>query len=795
MESYDCIAELIALDVPPKSVKLAGVVEVEDLETQDSTSNPLKGFEQKAKLADLACLKLSLRGSGKQSEIQIKPEFIDFGGAILPHKPYEGKLALTNGGEAPVDVAWADVSSEEVSIKFAPMQTSIAPGASIEVAYCVEAHKLCRFNVNAPLMVDHGPEDGFLLNLAANVIGPSVKLEQTEIDFGLLGVRETKAQEITFTNMSDIAAEWALREFVKAGKKEIEDKGQREKEISDTCTISFDPDHGVLAAHESCTVSIVCATGRMPQRLRTFVACDLKEGESQFCRVRGEVQAPKVNLSDTAIDLETVYITVPEVRTLKLTNLSNSIARFEWSETTSTPEASLPYVVAFEPEAGEIPSKGERKIKFTFVGRRPQRINSLFACDIEGMRLPLGFQLSALAKGLIVLYDVVDLKDDDDEDDDEYVAQADGAGESSGTAKQDSGVSRRGSDTKLPVLDFGAAHPIFTRKTMMLTMENHSAIPTTFNLRMKSFPAPAPSEEGQMEGGDFDGIVAQNASLHEMSSAKKAAKKLKRSLILLGNEHEATQQFFSKDGRNYIKDKIYRDEDKSVLREGRGVAFKISPATGDLPPWGKVTVQITHYNDMAGNYRDELISEIEGLPPTSLKVRVNVVGLPLKLAETNVGLNRFSSPPLLRWPDQLLGSDAVVKTLKVDNTGPIDCELSWKVMSEANPDMPVVSAKISIMDDSASGAGAGVSDDDELNLVSFTIGDGPDPPPVPYVVQPLSKLIPAYSSGTFVITFLPSSEAKEDTAIMTADAVWLPRGTGDDGTVSLEDNPGCLTVS
>ena len=189
--------------------------------------DPLKNFEEKAQLADLPCLKLSMRGSGKQSEVQIKPEFIDFGGSILPHNPYEGKVTLTNAGEAPADVAWADVSSDEVSIQFAPMKGSIAPGASIEVAYCVEAHKLCRFNVNAPLMVEHGPEGGFLLNLAANVVGPSVKLDQAEIDFGLLGVRETKAQDITFTNMSNVAAEWTLREFVKGGKREGEVRGGR----------------------------------------------------------------------------------------------------------------------------------------------------------------------------------------------------------------------------------------------------------------------------------------------------------------------------------------------------------------------------------------------------------------------------------------------------------------------------------------------------------------------------------------------------------------------------------------
>ena len=111
----------------------------------------------------------------------------------------------------------------------------------------------------------------------------------------------------------------------------------------------------------------------------------------------------------------------------------------------------------------------------------------------------------------------------------------------------------------LPQLDFGQDCKIFTRKRLRLRLRNHSAIPTTFNLAMRQFPTDA-SFEVTATGNGGNTLASLNAS----SSTRTGRKRL------LDTGHEKTQQYFSRPGRTYITKKIHREEDKEILRSGRG---------------------------------------------------------------------------------------------------------------------------------------------------------------------------------------------------------------------------------
>lgn len=70
--------------------------------------------------------------------------------------------------------------------------------------------------------------------------------------------------------------------------------------------------------------------------------------------------------------------------------------------------------------------------------------------------------------------------------------------------------------------------------------------------------------------------------------------------------HEATEAFFSEDGRARTKSQIDQREDCFVLKEGLGAAFLVEPAAGTLPPWGVATVAVTVFNDTPGRYTDKV---------------------------------------------------------------------------------------------------------------------------------------------------------------------------------------------
>ena len=50
----------------------------------------------------------------------------------------------------------------------------------------------------------------------------------------------------------------------------------------------------------------------------------------------------------------------------------------------------------------------------------------------------------------------------------------------------------------------------------------------------------------------------------------------------------------------------------AVLSHGKGVAFHIQPSTGTLKAFQQLIIEITAYNNMWGEYRDDLVCKVGG---------------------------------------------------------------------------------------------------------------------------------------------------------------------------------------
>lgn len=48
----------------------------------------------------------------------------------------------------------------------------------------------------------------------------------------------------------------------------------------------------------------------------------------------------------------------------------------------------------------------------------------------------------------------------------------------------------------------------------------------------------------------------------------------------------------------------------SLLREGRGACFLVTPSTTDLPPFSSVSLIVTAYSNMWGQYTDQLVCKV-----------------------------------------------------------------------------------------------------------------------------------------------------------------------------------------
>ena len=59
------------------------------------------------------------------------------------------------------------------------------------------------------------------------------------------------------------------------------------------------------------------------------------------------------------------------------------------------------------------------------------------------------------------------------------------------------------------------------------------------------------------------------------------------------------------------------DYSSSLLCEGRGACFVVSPGSGSLAPFSTARVELTAYSDMWGKYSDQLICKVRHSHVTS----------------------------------------------------------------------------------------------------------------------------------------------------------------------------------
>jgi len=813
---------LVIENVPPESVDDVdpngplGFEIVED----DSTSLVAR---------DVACQEIQLRGAGKEADITILPAVNNFPGMLLPNKVYNTSIEVTNNGDAEAEIRWVggrpSTSTEEskmpqesmaFELKFDPPFSVLEPRERRNVNISFTPYSVGYYSLNLPCLVAHGPPSGIFARLTAQCIGPEVTITKPEIDFGLVGVRGRSEMQVSFRNLSNTEASWSL---VEVGVDPINVENPRQyRNTGNNCRILFAPSSGKIGPNETLSVSVICVAGKKPQRLRASLELKVENGKSSFCRARAEVQSPKVFLreSSESVDLGFTYVGVPVTRTLKLTNLSNLPAEFNWNPVVGDGQEDLfgCFDVEFDTRKGTLSEKEQKEIVMTYTALKPGNIDVLFACDVAGMPIPLGFNLKTISKGLLVSYTL-----ENDEADELKPGQA------LGVQADDDNPPTEGNEPAnvriVPTLNFGDENQLMTRKRLRVIIRNFTAIPTSFEMNAEAYPGEDVPEhlkmfvvedEKQTEEKVPGAPHSRNKSLPSLpprgttgsrrSSASQKAKdgyfKGKKTggkkKTILGDRHENSEQYRSKEGREHILKKSQSVENQAILIKGRGAAFVMTPSTGILKPWGTVQVDVVCYNDMPGNYGDYICSKVIGLDPVRFKAKTTVIGSPLTLANTCVGLDQTVSPPEYAFGEVLRSTTGAYRLLKVVNSGPVDCKLRWTVKG--------VYAEPPLVDVGLEATG---NKDEPIN---FTIEEHPPPPPPPYEIGPDEDIVPSYGSKSFRVSFTPPDKCDSFRAMMIADGSWsFPEDDSRAATLGRTnmsgaelakagpDLPKCLTVN
>jgi len=147
---------------------------------------------------------------------------------------------------------------------------------------------------------------------------------------------------------------------------------------------------------------------------------------------------------------------------------------------------------------------------------------------------------------------------------------------------------------------------------------------------------------------------------------------------LLNDQHENII-FSSVRGIEHTKIKQIEKESHMFLSNKKGVAMVIEPKQGKLEPYSEVLVSITVYNECVGDFDDELICQIKGLPERRFPIQLKIRGNPLQLAPFQTGIDYKEEPPVLKMGNVITKINSINKSFKIINTGANVIMLDWKL--------------------------------------------------------------------------------------------------------------------
>ncbi|NXV87655.1 DLEC1 protein, partial [Calonectris borealis] len=128
----------------------------------------------------------------------------------------------------------------------------------------------------------------------------------------------------------------------------------------------------------------------------------------------------------------------------------------------------------------------------------------------------------------------------------------------------------------------------------------------------------------------------------------------------------------------------------AVLSPGKGAAFHIQPSTGTLKAFQQLIIEITAYNNMWGDYRDDLVCKVGGLQPKLIPMQMTVKGCPIFLQMTGPQTEQpiISSP--LRFGTHVSGGSPVFRRVRLNNPTPFDIRLDWEIYNQEQDDKKLV---------------------------------------------------------------------------------------------------------
>ncbi|KAM6104665.1 deleted in lung and esophageal cancer protein 1 [Theristicus caerulescens] len=387
---------------------------------------------------------------------------------------------------------------------------------------------------------------------------------------------------------------------------------------------TIQPSAGEIPPLGICSVSVQF-TSLLCQRLQTVLELEVENGGGSHLPVFVEVQTPQACLISSHLVFTEIYTGVPAKATSRLFNQTLLPAKYLWGKLIGCQADFCSATVS--PASGTLGPNEEKEFCIELSANIVGELKDLaLSCSIEDMIEPLFLSISGEVKGLHVTYSVPC---------------------DSGVASDEKQMLQSPCDL---LLDFGSdvAFKDIVKRQLILT--NRTGISAPFKLEAEYFTGYSLTPE--------QGICPSSSYLVK-----------RRGPVTKHAARRAQSEFAA-----------------AVLSHGKGVAFHIQPSTGTLKAFQQLIIEITAYNNMWGEYQDNLVCKVGDLQPKLIPMQMTVKGCPIFLQMTGPQTDQ----PIIRFGTHVSGGPPVFRRVRLNNPTPFDIRLDWEIYNQEEGDKKLV---------------------------------------------------------------------------------------------------------
>ncbi|NWI49999.1 DLEC1 protein, partial [Calyptomena viridis] len=577
------------------------------------------------KVQDVIGLEIEVKGSTEPFHLLLEPYAIIVPGENLIGVNVRKKFKMWNNSKSLIKYRWEKITPCEI-LEVLPDTGVIGMNKCREFVLSITGSKPGVISHNLQCNIEPGPEP-VVLHVEAAFKGPLLRIDVPSLWFGLTKQGESVLRTFEIKNLCQHPAQWRMQESQVC-------LAERNEEVS---PFTIQPSAGEIPPLGICSVSVQF-TSLQCQRLQTVLEIAVENGEGIHLPVFVEVQTPQACLISSHLVFTEIYTAVPAKATCKLFNQTLLPAKYLWGKLIGSQAVSCSVTVS--PASGTLGPNEEKEICVELSANVVGELKDLtLSCSIEDMAEPLFLSISGEVKGLHVTYSVPC---------------------DSGIASDERQMSP--SPWEL-LLDFGSEVALNDVVKRQLIVTNLTAISAPFTLEAEYFTACLPTpEQGLCPSG-----LNLKSDLFFSSSSKCLVKR--RGPVTEHAARKAQSEFAA-----------------AMLSHGKGVAFHIQPCTGTLKGFQQLIIEIAAYNNMWGEYQDNLVCKVGDLQPKLIPMQMTVNGCPifLKMAGPQ------TESPIIRFGTHVSGGSPVLRRVQLCNPTPFDIRLDLETYNQEQDDEKVV---------------------------------------------------------------------------------------------------------